>query len=174
MLYLIKSGDYIKIGYSSNLEQRFRTYNTCNPNYELLDIVDGEEADEKDWHERLLIFKYKLEWFRYDPRIIQMWNDKYSKTISVQEESKSSKNTEVNYDYEALLYRENFILHNIKNLIDSGKSCYDYLTKKLEESDNNKYIQIIRNKDLLIKHLQQVVKDLAEILGMEYSIKDIN
>lgn len=174
MLYLIKSGDYIKIGYSSNMEQRLRTYNTCNPNYELLDIVEGTESDEKDWHERLLLYKYKLEWFHYNSKIIDMWNERYSKTISIQEHIKSSTYTDINYDYEAILYRENFILHNIKNLIDSGKSCYEYLTKKLEESDNNKYIQIIRNKDLLINRLQQVVKDLATILDIKYSIKDLN
>lgn len=32
-----------------------------------------------------------------------MWNEKYSKTISVQEYIKSSIHTDINYDYEALL-----------------------------------------------------------------------
>jgi len=36
MLYLIKSTEYLKIGYTDNLDSRLKQYDTHNPNYELL------------------------------------------------------------------------------------------------------------------------------------------
>lgn len=49
MLYLIKSGNYIKIGYSENLEKRLQSYNTHNPNYQLIDTIEGDEDLEKPY-----------------------------------------------------------------------------------------------------------------------------
>ena len=35
MIYLIKSNNYLKIGYTSNIQSRTKAYNTHNPNYEV-------------------------------------------------------------------------------------------------------------------------------------------
>jgi hypothetical protein len=50
MLYLIKSGNYIKVGYTTNINKRLCAYNTCNPDYELIDVVEGSKQDESEFH----------------------------------------------------------------------------------------------------------------------------
>lgn len=55
MLYLIKSSDYIKVGFTTNIRNRMKAYNTCNPDYELLDLVEGTEQDESDFHMDIII-----------------------------------------------------------------------------------------------------------------------
>lgn len=81
MLYLIKSGDYLKIGYSKNVDQRMCSYNTCNPDYLLLDIVEGSTKDESEFHKLISKYHYKLEWFLYHEDIIDIWNKKYNKNV---------------------------------------------------------------------------------------------
>ena len=46
MIYLIKNRNYLKIGYSNNIEERLKNYNIHNPNYELLAIRDGTREFE--------------------------------------------------------------------------------------------------------------------------------
>ena len=64
MLYLLKCGDYMKIGFSDNLRHRFSQYNTHNPNYEVLCISEGTKEDEDRWHTQ------KGEWCKYDQSVI--------------------------------------------------------------------------------------------------------
>lgn len=40
MNYLLKSGNYLKIGYASNFKKRLLVYNTHNPNVEVIDTFD--------------------------------------------------------------------------------------------------------------------------------------
>lgn len=50
MLYLMESGLYAKIGYTtdySTLKNRFNTYQTHNPTLRLVDIAEGTKEDEK-------------------------------------------------------------------------------------------------------------------------------
>ena len=41
MLYLIKSGKYLKIGYAKDVSKRLKDYYTHNPDYQLLDTSEG-------------------------------------------------------------------------------------------------------------------------------------
>ena len=50
MLYLIKSGEWYKIGYAKNVAKRLDAYNTHNPNYELLGVKEGTLEDETSYH----------------------------------------------------------------------------------------------------------------------------
>ena len=75
MIYLIKSGNFIKIGYSIDectLNKRFKTYNTHNPDYEILDIYYGDREDEKKLHKLCAQYKYKTEWFNYSEDILEI------------------------------------------------------------------------------------------------------
>lgn len=51
MLYLIKDRDYLKIGYTSNLDQRKKAYETTNCYAEIIMVRDGTMKDEKALHE---------------------------------------------------------------------------------------------------------------------------
>lgn len=46
MIYLIQSSEYLKIGYTSNMEQRKNAYNTHNPNCQFLAVIDGGRSAE--------------------------------------------------------------------------------------------------------------------------------
>lgn len=70
MLYLIKSGDYFKIGCSKDketLERRLAVYDSCNPDYEILKIIDGDFLLEGLYHLYYKDLLHRGEWF-YIPK----------------------------------------------------------------------------------------------------------
>lgn len=48
MVYLIQSGKYLKVGYAENLMSRLKAYDTHNPDYQLLGVIDGDRTVEKE------------------------------------------------------------------------------------------------------------------------------
>ena len=69
MLYLIESGNYIKIGFSKDLDSlknRMITYKTHNPDIKLLGLCEGTEEDECNYHIKLDNYKLynRAEWFK--------------------------------------------------------------------------------------------------------------
>ena len=60
MLYLIKSGKYMKIGFTDNLRSRMDSYKSCNPKFELLCISEGSIQEETEWHKKYTTDK--IEW----------------------------------------------------------------------------------------------------------------
>ena len=71
MLYLIKSGEYIKVGFSEDvvsLKRRMRQYKTNNPNVLLLGLCEGTEEDECNYHRKLDAYKLynRAEWFKQE------------------------------------------------------------------------------------------------------------
>ena len=51
MLYLIKSGEYVKIGYTKDLQSRINIYKTHNPIIEIIDVIEGTRIDELYLHQ---------------------------------------------------------------------------------------------------------------------------
>lgn len=41
MIYLIKSSDYLKVGFSDNFEKRLKSYRSDNPNFLILDTLES-------------------------------------------------------------------------------------------------------------------------------------
>lgn len=75
MLYLIKDRDYIKIGYTSNLDQRQKAYETTNCYAEVLMAKDGTRKDESNLHKLCDKWHYKNEWFHYDEEIVKIFEE---------------------------------------------------------------------------------------------------
>ena len=75
MLYLIKSQNYIKIGFTDNLKKRLSEYNIHNPDYSLLDTCTGNQDDEHLIHKLLKNYKHRNEWFHYNDYVIKIWNE---------------------------------------------------------------------------------------------------
>lgn len=80
MLYLIESGIYAKIGYTSDnetLEKRLNSYQTHNPSFRLLDTAEGSKEDEKRL--QALYKDYKAdsntEWSYTKKLVIKIWVD---------------------------------------------------------------------------------------------------
>lgn len=71
MLYLIKSGEYIKVGFSKDVvsfKKRMKYYKTSNPNVLLMGICEGTEEDERNYHRKLDAYKLynRAEWFKQE------------------------------------------------------------------------------------------------------------
>lgn len=70
MIYLLKSGEYIKIGYTQSLRsfpQRMESYFVHNPNIEIKGFIEGSSQEEHEFHKNLEKFKISTgaeEWFK--------------------------------------------------------------------------------------------------------------
>lgn len=81
-VYFIRAGRYIKVGYSTNPERRFRRLFASGTRYtvpedcptgladrELLRYIDGDTGTEARIHEALSDFAAGLEWFIDEPEV---------------------------------------------------------------------------------------------------------
>lgn len=77
MLYLVKSHLAIKIGSTNNIKVRMKEYKTHNPDFELIDIAEGTEVEEKILHSKLKHLRYKnsREWFIDCKEVRKEWNN---------------------------------------------------------------------------------------------------
>ena len=77
MLYLIKqygkNTTYLKIGYTQNLQERLKAYNTHNAEFELVCSMEGDQELETFAHKLLLEYNIKGEWFKEDPMVYYVW-----------------------------------------------------------------------------------------------------
>lgn len=77
MLYLIKqygrNTTYLKIGYTQNLQERLKAYNTHNAEFELVNSMEGSQELETFAHKLLLEYNIKGEWFKEDPMVYYVW-----------------------------------------------------------------------------------------------------
>ena len=82
-LYLIKCGEYFKIGYASNVKKRFDSYCVHNP-YECNLLLSSQEMSSSKAiqieQEILLIYRskhHKGEWFIFDDDDVKLISEEY-------------------------------------------------------------------------------------------------
>lgn len=67
MVYFIKCGNFVKIGFSKNPRERLNCLQTANPNkLKLIATIKGNFKTEKGLHEAFSKYRHNREWFRYD------------------------------------------------------------------------------------------------------------
>lgn len=131
MLYLIECDVYYKIGYTKNLENRLKEYDTLNPSYTLLDFKEGSYEDETTLHRLCKKFLYKGEWFHKNSRILQIWN------------SYISTNSKAAYDH-IHFYPEFYqLFYSFQESF-----CKDFLLYLVNHSSNN--VMCFRSSDMKI------------------------
>lgn len=81
MLYLIKSSKYLKIGFTDNLEDRLKQYDTHNPDYELISTLNVAKRHEKRIQDLCMPYHYKLEWFYDVPEVRELFENYPNKII---------------------------------------------------------------------------------------------
>lgn len=75
MLYLIEDRDYVKIGYSRNVDERIKQYRTCNCYVQLIGTKPGTLKDEKALHKICEPYQYSTEWFHNVTEVKEaFWN----------------------------------------------------------------------------------------------------
>ena len=79
-----KYHDILKIGYSSKFFQKGRKsqYDSHNFGYKFISEREGSLELEKYLHKRLVKYHLSLEWFKYDPEVIKIFNEVSEDDIS--------------------------------------------------------------------------------------------
>lgn len=63
-VYFVRSGDTVKIGFSTNINSRLSTLQNANPdNLQILMVMPGTDQTEKFFHEMFADFRIGGEWF---------------------------------------------------------------------------------------------------------------
>ena len=158
MLYLIESGNYIKIGFSKDLDSlknRMITYKTHNPDIKLLGLCEGTEEDECNYHIKLDNYKLynRAEWFKKEglPLVIDDFKfgdlvDKYNIYFSKRTINKSGESYQQlikdyyeNFDPEYELeypefkeYKKYLTLSNLNTLRFNKEKALQQIAKKKE------------------------------------------
>lgn len=81
MVYFVKAGNFIKVGYSKNekaFKTRLSTYKTCCPfEVEVIATMEGGVDLERDILNYFIKFHAKGEWFHYDESIVDYATNPY-------------------------------------------------------------------------------------------------
>ena len=65
-IYFLLSGEFVKIGYSTNLHSRMIAFKNANPDAKLIAIIPGSMAHEKRLHKKFKHLEHAREWFRVE------------------------------------------------------------------------------------------------------------
>ena len=66
-VYIIKSGPFVKIGFSAKFETRLKTLSNANPeSLEVVRLFEKPMSFEEVLHDRFSAHHHKLEWFRLE------------------------------------------------------------------------------------------------------------
>ena len=66
MIYFIKQGDYVKIGFTNRFKIRLNQLQVSSPiKLEVLGIIEGDKTDEKYMHDKFKHISTNGEWFVY-------------------------------------------------------------------------------------------------------------
>lgn len=155
MIYLLKSGKFLKIGFTSNIENRIKQYKTHNPDILVLPMIEGTREDEKKLHTLCKQWKYDTEWFYYNPKIIDLFLE-------------SNPNNKVIVREPHVKIYQSFLnkLYKFKK-----KSLFDVLFKFIEISEENPmrincnkntYSQISKELNKTSKTIEALTKELIQ------------
>lgn len=80
MLYLLKTIDYYKVGYSSekNIKKRMEHYATENPYVELLGVKEGGTKEESEYHHSFSQYDGTGEWYKVPESIIDVIKEDFT------------------------------------------------------------------------------------------------
>lgn len=66
MIYFIKQGDYVKIGFTNRFKTRLNQLQVSSPiKLEVLGIIEGDKTNEKYMHDKFKHISTNGEWFMY-------------------------------------------------------------------------------------------------------------
>lgn len=129
MLYLIKqygkNTTYLKIGYTQNLQERLKAYNTHNAEFELVNSMEGNQELEAFAHKLLLEYNIKGEWFKEDPMVYYVWE------LTKQEYDIRKQEDKIRGQEEAIKELKDSFKELFKDLL-YYKEKYEELKAKLE------------------------------------------
>lgn len=162
MLYLIKSGNYLKIGFARDINQRMRGYRTDNPDFELLDVMEGDTEKESYLHTLCQKYHHRNEWFIYNKEIIDIFSEEKQVNDIASIEDYINDEPSVEEDSPDDLYQNLLAQYKITtkkyNKLKQNYKAYD---KNLQQVKNINTLQDVKIHDLEFK-IQQMKTTLEE------------
>jgi hypothetical protein len=71
VVYFLEAGDFIKIGFTTSLENRIKALETSSPHeFVVLATMPGTIEDETEIHHRFWSSRQRREWFRKTPELL--------------------------------------------------------------------------------------------------------
>ena len=116
MIYLLKSANLFKVGYTKNLKQRLSAYRTQNPHIEVIADYYGDLTFEKYFHKNFGDAVVGKEWYNYYDGIVEDFEIFYKKYIDTYYDHVQKE------DY--FVYKGFYV--NMQNLIDSGFTIFAF------------------------------------------------
>lgn len=74
MLYLIEDRDYLKIGYTKDIDSRWKNYQLHNCYAKLITTKEGSRVEEARLHELCKPYLYKGEWYHNRQEVFDIFN----------------------------------------------------------------------------------------------------
>lgn len=69
-VYFVRSGDFVKIGWSQSPDIRLAAIKNASPHdIAVVGVHPGSRADETNLHRKFLLHHHRREWFRWAPEI---------------------------------------------------------------------------------------------------------
>lgn len=70
MIYFIKQGDYVKIGFTNRFKTRLNQLQVSSPiKLEVLGLIEGNREDERNYHKMFKPVSSSGEWFEYNTEL---------------------------------------------------------------------------------------------------------
>lgn len=84
MIYFLRAGEYVKIGYSADPAQRVADFQTANPiDLEIIAVHHGSRREEAMLHRKFAAHRVRGEWFAADPVILEHATDSLDRADAV-------------------------------------------------------------------------------------------
>ena len=82
MLYFIKTENWYKVGYASNVTKRIEAYYTHNPSFEVIGVRKGDKKLETEYHNRCRQYPKKGEWFQIPEELVTEISQEFSPIVT--------------------------------------------------------------------------------------------
>lgn len=157
MLYLIQSGEYVKIGYTYNIHTRIQNYQTHNPEIKFLGAKQGDLSLEQKYHTILKDKLVKGEWFKL-PQYMIDYLCKHHFTIKEETTEKKPKKIYKVYKPKEQSNKPFLLLKQLYNKIVLARITKDLSILEFTPQEENLLIQTGCYKPSILDDLKREAK----------------
>lgn len=167
MIYLVEDRDYVKIGFTKNVEARMKNYETDNCYSKLIDSKPGTRKDESTLHELCKKWHYKNEWFYNVPEIRDIWNN-YQHSFNELEHMKETTEKIINLIYQNKKIPDLKILSQWKSIQENQHWTQDEWV--IKESKDESLYKIWKDYCALNKLQYLLLNDTKENFDYDFGL----
>lgn len=160
MIYLVEDRDYLKIGFTDDLDERKKHYDTYNCYYKILNVHEGTRRDETFLHQQCKPYQFHNEWL-YNVKEVKNIYFNYIKALD-----KKSKS----YYIQSINYRNMVFDHIVSWASCKSKRDTFFKNKQFDIYEQPKFvteddINLYNNQMLCLEHIRnkQEIKNPIKI-----------